>query len=517
MEESAVKSLGVRNTWLMVKILLLGIFSSVLGFMAFMALLGGEWLITTVLVVVIILGNYIYLSKKPVAAKFFYPGAIFLIIFLVVPIGYTGFMSTQLFKTGNLISREEAITQLNAVGLTPAESGVTYDMVVGRYEGNLAVLLTNQLDGTVSLGYRSELRSLTEGEYQIGDLGYAQEADGFLPIDLENDPNAEQILSDIKIPLENGVFIAAQGFDFAADMIETYRFDPATNTLVDISTGFILVDNGAGNFVNPDNPEEKLFPGWRAQNSGQNYLALFLDPRLNGPFVSVFIWTITFSILTMITMFGLGFLVAVVLDKKIRGRNLYRAIMILPYAIPSFMSTLVWAGMFNREIGVFNALLGAEIDWLNDPWLARGALLLVNLWLGFPYFYLVTTGALQALPGELEEAAVIDGATSTQIFWRIKLPLVLEILAPLLIASLAFNFNNFNLVFLLTRGGPTNSVDGELAGATDILITYAYKTAFSGAEQDLGLASAISVIIFVIIGALSLWSLRQSRTLEEQR
>ncbi len=512
-----MKSLGTRNTWLVVKILLLGIFSSVLGFMAFMALLGGEWLISVVLIAVIIFGNYIYLSKKPVAAKFFYPGTIFLVIFLVVPIGYTGFMSTQLFKTGNLISKAEAVTQLNAIGLTPAESGVTYDMVVGRYQGNLAVLLTNQLDGTVSLGFQNELRSLSEGEYELGELGYAQTADGFLVIDLANEPNAEQILSEIKVPVGNDVFIAPQGFDFAAEMIETFRYDPATNTLVDVSTGFVWVDNGAGNFVNPDNPEEKLFPGWRAQNSGQNYLALFLDPRLNGPFVSVFIWTISFSILTMITMFGLGFLVAVVLDKKIRGRNLYRAIMILPYAIPSFMSTLVWAGMFNREIGVFNALLGAEIDWLNDPWLARGALLLVNLWLGFPYFYLVTTGALQALPGELEEAAVIDGASSSQIFWRIKLPLVLEILAPLLIASLAFNFNNFNLVYLLTRGGPTDSVDGELAGATDILITYAYKTAFSGAEQDFGLASAISVIIFLIIGALSLWSLRQSKTLEEQR
>ncbi len=512
-----MKSLGTRNTWLVVKILLLGIFSSVLGFMAFMALLGGEWLISLVLIAVIIFGNYIYLSKKPVAAKFFYPGTIFLVIFLVVPIGYTGFMSTQLFKTGNLISKAEAVTQLNAVGLTPADSGVTYDMVVGRYQGNLAVLLTNQLDGTVSLGFQNELRALSEGEYELGELGYAQNADGFLVIDLANEPNAEQILSEIKVPVGNDVFIAPQGFDFAAEMIETFRYDPATNTLVDVSTGFVWVDNGAGNFVNPDDPEEKLFPGWRAQNSGQNYLALFLDPRLNGPFVSVFIWTISFSILTMITMFGLGFLVAVVLDKKIRGRNLYRAIMILPYAIPSFMSTLVWAGMFNREIGVFNALLGAEIDWLNDPWLARGALLLVNLWLGFPYFYLVTTGALQALPGELEEAAVIDGASSSQIFWRIKLPLVLEILAPLLIASLAFNFNNFNLVYLLTRGGPTDSVDGELAGATDILITYAYKTAFSGAEQDFGLASAISVIIFLIIGALSLWSLRQSKTLEEQK
>ena len=512
-----MKSLGVRNSWLLIKILLLGIFSSVLVFMAFMAFLGDEWLIGLVLIAVIIFGNYIYLSKKPVAAKFFYPGTIFLVIFLVVPIGYTGFMSTQLFKTGNLISKEEAITQLNTVGLTPAESGITYDMVVGRYEGALAVLLTNQLDGTVSLGYQDQLRVLTDGEFEVGSLGYAQSTDGFLPIDLANEPNAEQILSEIKIPVGNDAFIASQGFDFAAEMIETYRYDPATNSLVDVSTGFVWVDNGVGNFVNPDNPEEKLYPGWRAQNSGQNYIALFLDPRLNGPFVSVFIWTIAFSILTMITMFGLGFLVAVVLDKKIRGRNFYRAIMILPYAIPSFMSTLVWAGMFNREIGVFNALLGAEVDWLNDPWLARGALLLVNLWLGFPYFYLVTTGALQALPGELEEAAVIDGASSAQIFWRIKLPLVLEILAPLLIASLAFNFNNFNLVYLLTKGGPTNSIDGESAGATDILITYAYKTAFTGAQQDFGLASAISVIIFLIIGALSLWSLKQSKTLEEQK
>jgi arabinogalactan oligomer / maltooligosaccharide transport system permease protein len=512
-----LNALGVRNTALIIKILLLGVFSSVLGFMAFMAFLGDEWLIGLVLIAVILFGNYIYLSKKPIAAKFFFPGTIFLVIFLVVPIGYTGFMSTQLFKTGNLISKEEAVTQLNTVGLTPAESGITYDMVVGRFEGALAVLLTNQLDGTVSLGYQNQLRGLTEGEYELGSLGYAQAADGFLPIDLANDPNAEQILSEIKIPVGNDAFIASQGFDFAAEMIETYRYDPATNSLVDVSTGFVWVDNGVGNFVNPDDPDEKLYPGWRAQNSGQNYWALFLDPRLNGPFVSVFIWTISFSILTMITMFGLGFLVAVVLDKKLRGRNFYRAIMILPYAIPSFMSTLVWAGMFNREIGVFNALLGSEIDWLNDPWLARGALLLVNLWLGFPYFYLVTTGALQALPGELEEAAVIDGASSSQIFWRIKLPLVLEILAPLLIASLAFNFNNFNLVYLLTKGGPTNSIDGESAGATDILITYAYKTAFTGAQQDFGLASAISVIIFLIIGALSLWSLKQSRTLEEQK
>jgi arabinogalactan oligomer/maltooligosaccharide transport system permease protein len=246
----------------------------------------------------------------------------------------------------------------------------------------------------------------------------------------------------------------------------------------------------------------------------QNYAALLANPAIRGPFIGVFIWTFFFSIITVVMMFGLGLILAIALDKKMRGRNFYRGLLILPYAMPSFMSILIWAGMFNRDHGAINSLLGMEIPWLEDPILAKISILIVNLWLGFPYFYLIATGALQALPTDLEEAAAIDGATGAQIFWRIKLPLILQILSPLLIASMAFNFNNFNLIYLLTRGGPTDVINGETAGATDILITYAYKTAFAGTEQNLGLASAISVIIFLIVGLLSLWSLRRSKVLE---
>ena len=139
---------------------------------------------------------------------------------------------------------------------------------------------------------------------------------------------------------------------------------------------------------------------------------------------------------------------------------------------------------------------------------------MVNLWLGFPYFYLISSGALQAIPQELEEAASIDGASPKQIMRRIKMPLLLQILAPLLIASFAFNFNNFNIVYLLTGGGPTDVLSGKTAGATDILITYTYKTAFGSNEQNLGLACAISMIMFIIVGALSMWSLRRSKVLE---
>jgi arabinogalactan oligomer/maltooligosaccharide transport system permease protein len=214
-------------------------------------------------------------------------------------------------------------------------------------------------------------------------------------------------------------------------------------------------------------------------------------------------------------MFFVGLILAIALDKRIRFRNFYRGILILPYAMPSFMSILIWAGIFNREYGAVNVILGLDVNWLDSAWLARGVLLLVNLWLGFPYFYLIATGALQALPKDLEEAASIDGASGSQIFWRIKLPLILQILSPLLVASFAFNFNNFNLVYLLTGGGPTNVLEGERAGATDILITFAYKVAFSANDQDYGLASTISVVVFLIVGILSLWSLKRSRVLEE--
>ena len=236
---------------------------------------------------------------------------------------------------------------------------------------------------------------------------------------------------------------------------------------------------------------------------------------MREPFIGVFIWTMVFAISTVVTQFALGLLVALALDKPLGGRRFYRIIIILPYAVPSIMSILIWGGMFDTEFGAINALLGTKIAWFLDENFARAAVIIVNLWLGFPYFYLISNGALQAIPGELSEAARIDGASNRQIFWQITLPLLLKMLTPLLIASFAFNFNNFNLIFLLTGGGPRNDLDGEIAGATDILISYTYKIAFGSSVQDLGLASAISVVIFILVAGISLYGIRRSKVLEE--
>jgi arabinogalactan oligomer/maltooligosaccharide transport system permease protein len=191
--------------------------------------------------------------------------------------------------------------------------------------------------------------------------------------------------------------------------------------------------------------------------------------------------------------------------------------MIIPYAVPAFLSVLVWAALLNDDFGAINQVLGTQIPWLFDPTWAKVSCLLVNLWLGLPYMFLISTGALQAIPSELQEAARVDGARNWQVFRLVNLPLLLVALTPLLIASFAFNFNNFNNIYLLTGGGP--AVEGSnVAGATDILISYTYKIAFAaGKGNDYGLAAAISIIIFFIVGAISAISFSRSKALREDR
>jgi arabinogalactan oligomer / maltooligosaccharide transport system permease protein len=181
------------------------------------------------------------------------------------------------------------------------------------------------------------------------------------------------------------------------------------------------------------------------------------------------------------------------------------------------MSILVWAGMLNASFGFVNQVLlgGASIPWLNDPWLARFSVVFVNLWLGFPYMFLISTGALQSIPAETLEAARVDGAGPFQRVRRIVLPLLLVSTAPLIIASFAFNFNNFVIIYWLTRGGPSIPEAPISVGSTDLLITLVYKLSFGAGGNEWGFAAAISVVIFLVVATISAISFKRTRSLEE--
>ena len=262
-----------------------------------------------------------------------------------------------------------------------------------------------------------------------------------------------------------------------------------------------------------------LVGGVQSNIGFSNFLKVFQNPQIFRPFLRVFTWTFLWAFLCTTTAFALGLVLAVLLNEPhLRFCQLYRSVLIIPYAIPGFISILMWAGFLNTNFGAVNrvldTLLGIRIPWLMDPFWAKVALLLVNLWLGYPYMMVVCLGALQSIPYELYEAARVDGASRWHQFWRITLPLLMISIAPLLIASFAFNFNNFNLIYLLTGGGPPMTADTP-AGSTDILISYTYRLAF---ERDLGnqygFAAAISVIIFLIIGMISVFNFRLTARFE---
>lgn len=511
-----IRSKDSLRIWpLLAKILLGSIVSALLGYLAFIAFLAGETLIGSV-VSLILLGTFVVYGsrKRLVPLKFLFPGIVLLVVFVVVPIVYTVVMSTFNYRTGNEITREEAIEQIFETGYTPDENLTYYYMTLGTLDGSLAALLTDANNNDVYLGANGQAELMEPGTYEVDEFGTAIGTAGFETLSFEEAAAREAEVTSLRFTLTGEQFIRPEALDSASLNVQAFKLDANSGELIDTANGITYVDNGNGNFVNKADPQQKLFPGWRAFSPLENYLGLLTNPVIRGPFLGVFAWTFTFAFLTVLTMFAAGLMLAIALDKKIPLRNFYKSVLILPYAIPSFMSILIWSGMFNREFGAVNLALGVEVDWFNDANLAKFVVLLVNLWLGFPYFYLISSGAIQALPSDLEEAAAIDGARPSQIMFQIKLPLLLQILSPLLIASFAFNFNNFNIVYLLTGGGPTDVLGGETAGATDILITYAYKTAFGSAEQNLGLASAISVIMFLIVGALSLWSLRRSKVLE---
>lgn len=241
--------------------------------------------------------------------------------------------------------------------------------------------------------------------------------------------------------------------------------------------------------------------------------------RALGP---VFVWNLLFAVSTVLinTVFGV-FLAIFLNNPDLRFRNLYRTLLIIPWALPSIITIQVWKGFLNSNFGAINrslALLDLPVfDWLGEVWPARSAILLVNLWLGLPFMMTATLGALSAIPEDLYEAAKIDGANVWRRVTGVTLPLLRTALVPITLTGFAFNFNNFGLIYLLTGGGPGYEGGTSTARGTDILISWAYNEAFQAVGgYAYGLGSAISLLIFFITIAVSLINFRVTGALKEE-
>ena len=230
--------------------------------------------------------------------------------------------------------------------------------------------------------------------------------------------------------------------------------------------------------------------GEQSFNGLDNYVEVFSS----AGFMRVLGFTILWTVVNVFAHVGIGLALAMALQGRVRGKVAYRTILLLPWAIPSYITVLIWRGIFQYD-GLFNGLLGTQIDILGLPVPAAAAVIVVNIWLGFPFMMMTISGALQTIPRDIYEAAEVDGVSTISQFRHLTLPMLKPAIVPVALLGFIWTFNMFNVIYLMTDGGP-NLWFGE-PGSTDILITYVYDVAFRRGLY--GVAAAWSVVIFLIL------------------
>lgn len=248
-----------------------------------------------------------------------------------------------------------------------------------------------------------------------------------------------------------------------------------------------------------------------------NYAEVF-SGSIKKVFFPVLGWTVCFALISTAGSYLMGLVLAILLNNPhMRESKIYRSLLIVPWALPSTIAILAWQGLLNEQYGGINHMLHAlgiayNIPWLTSPFWARTGIIIVNIWLGFPYMMNVCLGGLQAISPEYYEAAKIDGASRFACFKKITLPMVTRLSIPLVISSFASNFNNFGNIYMITEGGPAR-LDNQFAGYTDILASTTYKmTTWSNRYE---LSATFSVLVFLIVGSLTLLNMNLSGSFKE--
>ncbi len=455
---------------------------------------------------------WVYQSATSVAWRYLYPGIVGMLMFVAFPLLYTTQIGFTNYSSSHLLGEDRARAYL----LEQAE-----------FDEDRALQFTLHPEGS---SYRVRLQS-PSGETWVSPV-VGQGSDdhpwqlAVSPVARGDAPLAPAMSTPEQLKHRDALRqlrIALPGAGGVLQYAGVHEFGPSTplwqaganGALVRVQDHKVFApDRANGWFAAADG--DHVQPGFKVVVGWANYARMLGDAEFRGPFLAIFVWTVVFAALTVVFSLGIGMTLAVLLNwEALRYRTLYRTLLFLPYAVPGFISILVFKGLFNQNFGEINGILdavfGVKPAWFADPTLAKVMLLLVNTWLGYPYFLVLCTGLLKAIPADLYEASALAGASPLTNFMKITAPLVVRPLTPLMISAFAFNFNNFVLISLLTDGRPDFLNTKIPAGTTDILVSYTYRIAFRDSGQNFGLAAAISTVIFLLVAILSLANLRFTR------
>jgi len=508
---------------------------ALLGLWAVMAVhASGQSLLATVLLCITGLGVWTYASTRTHAMRYLFPAVGAALLFVAFPMAYTVGMGLTNQSSRNLVEQKEARLQLLQERIV--DPGTQRPFELWLRDDRAMIKIASEVQGGQAWWAASVPRSrgVTAGSSGV-------------PLVVALEPGGQAVAGQAgQAPLAGAVQATlAQRVEWL-ESVKALRFAPPDGSaalqvvslrevaaatpvyeslddgsLREVSTGRrFAADEGTGFFTAEDGAT--LQPGFRVFVGLQHYVRLFTEPNFREPFLGVFIWTVAFSGLTVLGAGALGLLLASLLNwESLQGRSVYRVILFLPYAVPAFLSILVFKGLFNQNLGEINLILhglfGIKPAWFSDPHLARLMLLIVNIWLGFPYMMVLCSGLIQSISSDLYEASAIAGATPWDNFRRITLPLILKPLTPLLISAFAFNFNNFVLISLLTGGRPDHLDSDVPAGTTDILVSYTWRIAFQDSGNQYGLAAAISTVIFLLVAVITLVQMRLTQASDSKK
>lgn len=244
------------------------------------------------------------------------------------------------------------------------------------------------------------------------------------------------------------------------------------------------------------------FRDWKFIGLAQ-YLTVFSEPV----FYILFLKTVLWTVVNLIFHVGIGVSLALLLNRPLPGRALFRTLLVLPWAMPQYITALTWRGMFLYEYGSVNLILQQilhlpKVEWLSDPLGAYAAATITNIWLGFPFMMVIALGGLQSIPKEFYEAAKVDGASAWQQFWTITAPLLKPVMVPAITLGVIWTFNNFNVIWLVSEAG-------KPADSTHILVSFVYRQAFN--YYRYGYAAALSLVIFAILLLFSVRFIKQTQ------
>lgn len=479
----------------------------------------GLFPMASVLSVIAVFIAVVYFKPRFTPWRWLAIGISFAILFTIYPILYTFNISLSNMSSGHLMTKRQAITRIEQLQFIPEDSE-KYSWVAYRAKDGTYALWLKSKDGSTTYFARPgiDAETLAIGQKGVGVLdedGFPEVIEGYERLQRKNAITLLTDLSKIEFGLPPTTF-KIKSLKEANESAQLYKYDAERDVVVNQQTGE-LFKPVEGTFTSDSG--EEIVPGWTVYLGLDHYQDFLGNEGFRNPLSKILLWNIAFTFFSVFISFAIG-LVASIMFEELPGRRIIRSLLIIPWPIPVLVSVLIWRNMLHPDMGfvapLLEAIFGSSPDWFTNTFWTRFGVILVNVWLSYPYFYVITAGALRAIPEEIYSAAIVDGANSWQKFRFITFPLLMKILTPLIIASLTFNFNNFNVIYIFNYGLPAMADTIVPMGTSDILVSFVYRLAFvSSNVADFGLAGAITVLLFLLIALMVVLQIRVGNMFKE--